>query len=132
MISGKDVLFSLLFGRAEIDVYAADLVALSYKERWLSRYVYHLVYSCASYTSQFGGYSLILEGETSVPSCSQLQLTKYSSCRKTFCLFPTFLVCIIELCTPVFIVLVNIVAYARHSVIAMYLLMSCFIEFLVI
>jgi hypothetical protein len=95
-------------------------------------YVYHLVYSCASYTSQFGGYSLILEGETSVPSCSQLQLTKNSSCRKTFCLFPTFLVCIIELCTPVFIVLVNIVAYARHSVIAMYLLMSCFIEFLVI
>jgi hypothetical protein len=91
MISGKDVLFSLLFGRAEIDVYAADLVVLSYKERWLSRYVYHLVYSCASYTSQFGGYSLILEGETSVPSCSQLQLTKNSSCSENILPLSNFL-----------------------------------------
>jgi hypothetical protein len=31
MMSRKDVLYSVLFGRAEIDVYAADLVALSYK-----------------------------------------------------------------------------------------------------
>ena len=54
------------------------------------------------------------------------------SCRKTFCLFPTFVFCAIELYTPVFVVLLNFVADVHHSVIAMYLLMFCFIGFFVI